>query len=136
MKPASGNCFYTAGAVLSGKILPPDCRLPNWKDWNRLNDYLNGEASALKSGTWNPLKDGEMVMPATNLSGFNGMPVGLYIQAHHELYVHKFSIYWTLDNSNTAMAEKSFALNSGADSTATCTPDVDKYAMSIRCIKK
>ena len=61
LQSATEHYFYTANVVLSNKILPIHWSIPDWKDWNILKDYLNGEASLLKSGTWLPLKAGEQV---------------------------------------------------------------------------
>ena len=103
---------------------------------NILKDYLNGEASLLKSGTWLPLKAGEQVQPATNLSGFNGIPVGMYVGAFQTDYEKKHLAYWTLDNANDAIDIKVFYLKSDTDIIEESNAGVDTKAFAIRCIRK
>lgn len=86
--------------------MPTHWSIPNWEDWNILKDYLKGEASLLKSGTWLPLKTEGQVQPATNLSGFNGIPVGMYVGAFQADYENKHLAYWTLDNTNATIDTK------------------------------
>ena len=136
LQSATEHYFYTANVVLSNKILPAHWSIPDWKDWNILKDYLNGEASLLKSGTWLPLKAGEQVQPATNLSGFNGIPVGMYVGAFQTDYEKKHLAYWTLDNANAAIDIKVFYLKSDTDIIEESNAGVDTKAFAIRCIRK
>lgn len=136
LQSATEHYFYTANVALSNKILPIHWSIPDWKDWNILKDYLNGEASLLKSGTWLPLKAGEQVQPATNLSGFNGIPVGMYVGAFQTDYEKKHLAYWTLDNANAAIDTKVFYLKSDTDIIEESNAGVDTKAFAIRCIRK
>ena len=136
LQSTTEHYFYTANVVLSNKILPAHWSIPDWKDWNILKDYLNGEASLLKSGTWLPLKAGEQVQPATNLSGFNGIPVGMYVGAFQTDYEKKHLAYWTLDNANAAIDIKVFYLKSDTDIIEESNAGVDTKAFAIRCIRK
>lgn len=136
LQSTAEHYFYTANVVLSNKILPAHWSIPDWKDWNILKDYLNGEASLLKSGTWLPLKAGEQVQPATNLSGFNGIPVGMYVGAFQTDYEKKHLAYWTLDNANAAIDIKVFYLKSDTDIIEESNAGVDTKAFAIRCIRK
>ena len=136
LQSTAEHYFYTANVVLSNKILPIHWSIPDWKDWNILKDYLNGEASLLKSGTWLPLKAGEQVQPATNLSGFNGIPVGMYVGAFQTDYEKKHLAYWTLDNANAAIDIKVFYLKSDTDIIEESNAGVDTKAFAIRCIRK
>ena len=136
LQSATEHYFYTANVVLSNKILPIHWSIPDWKDWNILKDYLNGEASLLKSGTWLPLKAGEQVQPATNLSGFNGIPVGMYVGAFQTDYEKKHLAYWTLDNANAAIDTKVFYLKSDTDIIEESNAGIDTKAFAIRCIRK
>lgn len=133
-----GTCFHFIYLfmIISNKILPAHWSIPDWKDWNILKDYLNGEASLLKSGTWLPLKAGEQVQPATNLSGFNGIPVGMYVGAFQTDYEKKHLAYWTLDNANAAIDIKVFYLKSDTDIIEESNAGVDTKAFAIRCIRK
>ena len=90
----------------------------------------------LKSGTWLPLKAGEQVQPATNLSGFNGIPVGMYVGAFQTDYEKKHLAYWTLDNANAAIDTKVFYLKSDTDIIEESNAGIDTKAFAIRCIRK
>ena len=136
LQSATERYFYTANVALSNKILPIHWSIPDWKDWNILKDYLNGEASLLKSGTWLPLNGGGLVQPATNLSGFNGIPVGMYVRAFQADYEKKHLAYWTLDNANVAIDTKVFYLKSDTDIIEESNAGVDTKAFAIRCIRK
>lgn len=136
LQSATERYFYTANVALSNKILPIHWSIPDWKDWNILKDYLNGEASLLKSGTWLPLNGGGLVQPATNLSGFNGIPVGMYVRAFQADYEKKHLAYWTLDNANAAIDTKVFYLKSDTDIIEESNAGVDTKAFAIRCIRK
>lgn len=43
-----GFLLYNGEAVLTGKLAPLDWRIPSDNDWNRLKEYIAGNASALK----------------------------------------------------------------------------------------
>lgn len=128
--------FYTASVALSANFLPVDWNIPNWKDWNILNTYLKEDASLLKSGTWLPLKTGETAQPATNLSGFNAAPVGMWVEPNQNIFESKHLAYWTLDDTNTKIAEDVFYLKSDANTIEKSAPGVEKKAFVIRCIRK
>ena len=132
----TGYYFYTANVALSAKILPTHWSIPDWEDWNILKDYLKGEASLLKSGNWVPLKPGEQVQPATNLSGFNAVPVGMCVGAFQADYEKKHLAYWTLDNTNTAINTKVFYMKSDTNIIEESNAGVDTKAFAIRCIRK
>lgn len=132
----SGNCYYTATTALSDKLLPAHWSIPNWEDWNILKAYLKDDASLLKAGTWLPSKAGEAVQPATNLSGFNGVPVGMYVGQFQADYEGKHLGYWTLDNSNAAIADKVFYMKSSTNLIEESNAGIDTKAFSIRCIRK
>lgn len=136
LQSATEYYFYTANVTLSNKILPAHWSIPNWEDWNILKDYLKGEASLLKSGTWLPLKPGEQVQLATNLSGFNGIPVGMYVEAFQSVYEKKHLAYWTLDNTDTGIDAKVFYMKSDTNIIEESNAGVDTKAFAIRCIRK
>lgn len=136
LQSATEYYFYTANVALSDKILPTHWSIPNWKDWNVLKAYLKGEASLLKSGTWLPLKTGELAQPATNLSGFNGIPVGMYVGAFQADYEKKHLAYWTLDNTDTIIDAKVFYMKSDTNIIEESNAGVDTKAFAIRCIRK
>ncbi|MEY8684794.1 fimbrillin family protein [Bacteroides sp. AN502(2024)] len=128
--------FYTADVALSGRILPTHWNIPNWEDWNLLKEYLKGDVSLIKSGTWLPLKTEEPVQPATNLSGFNGMPIGMYVGIFQSDYEKKHLGYWTLDNTNTEIAPTVFYIKSSTNIIEESNAGVGTKAFAIRCIRK
>lgn len=128
--------FYTANVALSANFLPAHWNIPNWEDWDILNAYLKGDASLLKSGTWLPLKTGETAQPANNLSGFNAAPVGMWVEPNQNIFEGKHLAYWTLDDTNAAIADDVFYLKSDANTIERSAPGVEKKAFAIRCIRK
>lgn len=136
LQSTTEHYFYTANVALSGRILPTHWSIPNWEDWNILKDYLKGEASLLKSGTWLSLKTEEQVQPATNLSGFNGIPVGMYVGAFQADYENKHLAYWTLDNTNATIDTKVFYMKSDTNIIEESNAGIDTKAFAIRCIRK
>lgn len=128
--------FYTAGVALSANFLPAHWNIPNKGDWDLLNTYLKGDASLLKSGTWLPLKTGETVQPANNLSGFNAAPIGMWVEPNQNIFAGKHLAYWTLDDTNTAIADDVFYLKSDENTIGKSAPGVEKKAFAIRCIRK
>ena len=136
LQSTTEHYFYTANVALSGRILPTHWSIPNWEDWNILKDYLKGEASLLKSGIWLSLKTEEQVQPATNLSGFNGIPVGMYVGAFQADYENKHLAYWTLDNTNATIDTKVFYMKSDTNIIEESNAGIDTKAFAIRCIRK
>lgn len=128
--------FYTANVALSANFLPAHWNIPNWEDWDILNAYLKEDASLLKSGTWLPLKTGETAQPANNLSGFNAAPVGMWVEPNQNIFEGKHLAYWTLDDTNAAIADDVFYLKSDANTIERSAPGVEKKAFAIRCIRK
>ena len=128
--------FYTANVALSANFLPAHWNIPNWEDWDILNAYLKEDVSLLKSGTWLPLKTGETAQPANNLSGFNAAPVGMWVEPNQNIFEGKHLAYWTLDDTNAAIADDVFYLKSDANTIERSAPGVEKKAFAIRCIRK
>ena len=128
--------FYTASVALSANFLPAHWNIPNKGDWDLLNTYLKGDASLLKSGTWLPLKTGETAQPANNLSGFNAAPIGMWVEPNQNIFAGKHLAYWTLDDTNTAIADDIFYLKSDENTIGKSAPGVEKKAFAIRCIRK
>lgn len=101
-----------------------------------LKDYLENDASVLKSGTWLPIKEGEEAQPATNLSGFNGQPIGMFVDSYQSAYEGKYLSYWALDNVNTGIDTKAFYLKSDLNTIEEAVARVEQKAYAIRCIRK
>lgn len=130
-----GNCFYTPNAVLTGKLLPVDWKVPTWEDWNLLKDYLKS-ASLLKSGEWRALTSKDLVVTeVNNLSGFNALPVGMwYAKGEIADYVGRYLGYWTLEESGV-IPEKVLMLMSNSDDISSGNTSVDK-AYALRALRK
>ncbi|WP_303010665.1 fimbrillin family protein [uncultured Bacteroides sp.] len=136
LKSVTGNYFYMAATALSPDLLPVRWNLPNWEDWDILKAYLKEDASLLKSGTWLPMKSEEIVQPANNLSGFNGLPVGMYVGTFQSDYEGKYLSYWTVNDTNAEIDAKVFYLNSGLNTVEKSNTSVNTKAFAIRCIRK
>lgn len=135
LQSVKGNYFYTATSALSGKLLPAQWSIPNWKDWNILKAYLKDDASTLKSGNWISI-DGKVVTPFNNLSEFGATSVGMYVKANQKVFDGKFSGYWTLDDTNTKIAATVFYLKSDANAMGEANAGIETKAFAIRCIRK
>ena len=111
--------------------------MPDWNDWNRLKTYLSNDASLLKTGTWKAISTGAgaIVGTATNLTGFDGYPVGMYAGKFQSAYEGKYLSYWTLNEAGTDADEKIFLLRSDKNEIADGNTGLDK-AYAIRCIRK
>ncbi|GAE23661.1 fimbrillin family protein [Bacteroides pyogenes] len=127
--------FYTMGAVNSHKLLPSGWQIPGWKDWELLQTYLKNDASALKSGSWSPIKEGETVFQANNLSGFNASPSGMAWGKFQKEYDGKYAAYWTMDEKGTAVDAQILLLQTNKNEMDRGRAAADK-ACSVRCIRK
>ena len=110
LQSTTEHYFYTANVALSGRILPTHWSIPNWEE--------------------------EQVQPATNLSGFNGIPVGMYVGAFQADYENKHLAYWTLDNTNATIDTKVFYMKSDTNIIEESNAGIDTKAFAIRCIRK
>ena len=129
--------FYSFGTIVSNKLLPVGWNMPDWNDWNMLKTYLSNDASLLKTGTWKAISTGAgaIVGTATNLTGFDGYPVGMYAGKFQSAYEGKYLSYWTLNEAGTDADEKIFLLRSDKNEIAEGNTGLDK-AYAIRCIRK
>lgn len=127
-------CYYTPNAVLSGKLLPDGWKIPGWAEWNILKEYLKNDASLMKSGIWKPIKISS-VFPANNTSGFNVLPVAMYVGSFNTEYIGQYASCWTLDEAGTGISEQQLFLRSDNSEIGQCPLGTDK-AFPIRCIRK
>lgn len=137
LQSATQDYFYSFGTIVTNKLIPENWSLPDWSDWNILKTYLKGDASQLKSGTWIAIGTGDnaVVSPATNLTGFNGIPIGMYVGEYQSSYEGKYLSYWTLDASGTGVDEKIVLFRSDNNEISQGKMGLDK-AYAIRCIRK
>lgn len=135
----AGNYYYSANAVLTQKLAPVGWSMPDWKDWNCLSQYLKGNAAVLKAGSWVPIVVDDKthdVTEVSNLSDFNGNPVGMYwLDYLLSSMAGKYLSYWTLDEAGTGIAEKIFLLKSDSNGIEQGNMGLTK-AYPIRCLRK
>ena len=82
------------------------------------------------------MNTGDTAEPATNWSGFDGIPVGMYVGTFQSNYEGKYLAYWTLDETNSEIAETVFYLKSDTNLIESSKAGTDKKALAIRCIRK
>lgn len=132
------NYFYTSNVIkTSNKLTPANWSIPDWNDWTLLKTYLGNDASLLKAGEWEAIKkDGvyQEIQPVTNFTGFNGLPVGMYLGALLSDYESKYVAYWTL-NDDAAQEGEVFLIYSSSAAMERAKVGTTK-AFAIRCIRK
>lgn len=126
--------YYSPNAVLSGKLIPDGWKIPGWTEWDLLKEYLNNDATLIKSGIWKPIKTSS-VFPAKNTSGFNALPVAMYVGEFNTTYIGQYASFWTVDEPGTGIAEQQLFLRSDNSVIGECPLGTDK-AFPIRCIRK
>lgn len=135
--------FYNGEAILTGKLLPLNWKIPDTNDWRLLQTYINNDASLIKTGRWIPFKEGDTVFPATNQTGLSIMSQGMYTENDSKTSLINKSAsatYWIGDQTNgleeTVLFMKSTA-NDLNNTGSNKVKDKDYYiAIPIRCIKE
>ena len=96
---------YNGEAVLAGELTPSGWKIPIMEDWETLNEYIGGEASLLKVGTWaSTSKEPTEVAPATNLTGLSIYPQGMWGNEANAYYGQAVG-YWCMEPSGEAIPE-------------------------------
>lgn len=134
-----GFLLYNGEAVLTGKLAPLDWRIPSDNDWNRLKEYIAGNASALKkAGTWSSDTN-----PATNETGFGIAPKGLLLERDNATTLvnpASSTAYWTRNGMQEQLDKVVIITNSNNDIEFknSVKPEGKKYynGFSVRCIKE
>lgn len=132
---------YNGEAVLAGELTPSGWKIPTHEDWETLNEYIGGEASLLKTGTWasTSSKEPTEVAPATNLTGLSIYPQGMW-GSEANVYYGQAVGYWCMEPSGEAISENIivFKGESNEYSLSTSLMKEKEYykALSIRCIKE
>lgn len=131
--------FYNGEAVLAGNLAPAEWKIPDSDDWQALKEYTKDNASILKAGEWEVLKEGDILDAGTNLTGFAAIPTGTWGNGEN-LHKGKFTGYWTLNGTDNSIPERTVSFT-GSDakftSAATHITNATYYkAFSIRCIKE
>ena len=96
--PANWGLLYNFAAVTDPRgICPAGWRVPNNRDWQKLEAYLGagaGAAKALKADRgWPGNYDG------TNVTGFAGLPAGWRTQTGIYYLANRIAYFWTADLS-------------------------------------
>lgn len=134
-----GFLLYNGEAVLTGKLAPLDWRIPSDNDWNRLKEYIAGNASVLKkAGTWSSDTN-----PATNETGFGIAPKGLLLERDNATTLvnsASSTAYWTRNGMQEQLDKVVIITNSNNDIEFknSVKPEGKKYynGFSVRCIKE
>ena len=130
--------FYNGEAILANTLAPRGWRIPTTEDWETLRDYVNNDASLIRAGDWEAPDIEDPVLPCSNLTGFDGYPVGMW---HRGEYWNSTKMvgYWTLDNAGTVIPEETVFLMGTVNeiywnSTISSAGDFYK-ALSVRCLR-
>ncbi len=126
---ASGtDYFYNDKAIKTGKLSPDGWKVPGTKEWKLLLEYLDWDASLMKTGHWE-----DRIYPATNQTGFGGRAVGLFLPAYS--FRNQVVGYWSVGESEAEIPEFSYFLMHDNRKVQEGLNRSDK-ALSIRCIRE
>lgn len=134
----STNRFYNKAAVVKGILAPQGWEIPNNKEWEKLKQYTNNTAAALKAGNrWETSKD---IAAANNLTGFNAQPIGFFakikdVNKSDYHYKDQRVAYWSIGDTPTTLSEPGILLMHD-DNAIRGVLYNDYCGLSIRCIKK
>ena len=140
-----GEEYFYNGYVLEaeGKYLAPDgWRIPSEEDWGMLDEYVEGDVSLLKAGTWTNGSTDNEVQPVSNLGMFNIYPIGIWFNEGINSIDYAIG-FWTQKLNRDIPQETIFITgdNNSFVKSATMTnikeDDEDIYkALSVRCIRE
>lgn len=145
--------FYNGEALMTGEISPEGWRIPSLGDWERLEDYVCGDASLLKGGPWEALQNypagnpSDDVQPVTNETMLDIRASGIWLTGGYK-NAKQMVGFWSWDaeehripdqtvffvaQENKMVREQTLSSEiSGKDGDAK-----DFYkSLSIRCIKE
>ncbi|NDW13435.1 hypothetical protein D0T50_11095 [Bacteroides sp. 214] len=121
--------YYNIATISTGLIAPNGWRVSSSTDWGTLKTYIVNNCAALKKGeAWKT--SGQ---PATNLTGFNIDPIGLYNKSFTNSI---FAGYWSMKNGSSSEAEKTIMLSSTNNSINEGAVTNASLGIAIRCIKE
>ena len=131
--------FYNGEALLQKDLAPEGWKIPNTDDWMKLKNYLNNDASLLKSGEWLELTEGAGVQPINPISGLNILPVGMWRNDEYA-QAKRMVGYWSIDTNSKKIPEETFFFTGSNNDfvSASSTAARSNYykGLSIRCIKE
>lgn len=132
--------FYNGEAVNTKSIAPYGWKIPSLEDWNKLNSYINEDASLLKSGEWQYAGHGTGdVAPVENKTMFNLYPAGMWFQNYHA-NIYKMAGFWSWDEVTGKVPEQTVFFMGQSNEMVkdqTIATGYNYYkGLSIRCIKE
>lgn len=132
--------FYNGEAVNAKRIIPYGWKIPSIKDWDKLNSYINEDASLLKSGEWQYAGNGTgEIAPVENRTMLNIYPSGMWYQNYHA-NINKMAGFWSLDEKTGKVPEQTIFFigqNNEMVKDQTIATGYNYYkGLSIRCIKE
>lgn len=136
IKTSIGSYVYSKRAVESLLIIPNVCRLPEKKDWKQLSNYLNGDASKIKTGKW-VTYDGSPVQKSTNDSFWEATSSVVY--HNNEISSDNLStLYATVDTIGNIDTHNTILLTAYTNLIINNIKDADKKKVmyTVRCLLK
>lgn len=137
--------FYNGEALLAGELSPEGWRIPSLEDWERLENYVQGNAALLKGGPWEPLagypqgSPTDEVQPATNETMLDIRASGMWKLNGYD-NAKQMVGFWSWDSENNRIPEQTvfFVAQENElvrDQTKSNAGEFYK-ALSVRCIKE
>lgn len=132
--------FYNGEAVNIKGIAPYGWKIPSLEDWDKLNSYISGDASLLKSGEWQFAGNGTGdIAPVENLTMLNIYSAGMWYQNYHA-NLYKMVGFWSRDEVTGKVPEQTVFFtgqsNEMVKNTTIATNQSYYKGLSIRCIKE
>ena len=125
--------FYNSEAVISGKLSPQGWNIPTETEWEQLKQYINNDASKLKSGPWSSDENGDK-LPILNTTGFNGMPEGYILKSKNGYTNGLYTVvYWSTNSSGNQINKAIYLLHT---TNKIKDGNITDRALSVRCIRK
>lgn len=129
--------FYNQSVIVTGKIAPQGWKVPDITEWEKLTAYIKNNAATLKTGVWT---SSEGIPQATNKTGFNGKPVGIYtkVKDKNEItygFSQRYAVYWAVKDNQSTPNGVSISLSNTLSATRNVA-NTEYCAYSIRCIKE
>ncbi|WP_300694425.1 fimbrillin family protein, partial [uncultured Bacteroides sp.] len=128
--------FYRGDVLTQKELAPEQWKVPDKKDWDSLVKYVGNVAILLETGEW---KTNDDTYIATNETGFNAVPYGIYSGKDSSTKLLNENIaaaYWIRGESALTLNSK-VAMLISTQSTIQfmdCTPEIN--ALFVRCIKE
>ena len=132
------NNFYNNAALIGGELAPQGWCIPTQQSWKSLEAYIGNNTALLKAGSeWIAA---ENINAATNLTGFNGYPIGFFskkINAQETIFDFKnsYACYWYIDKELANATMKGFSLKYNSNAID-ISDRVEYYSYAIRCVKQ